>query len=100
MFTYAVNDEGSATFIPDSPDVTTFHQISVRTDAAALVFTAPYRSDVELTASMPTADVRILSHAYPSTGIYSTDAAPRATMTAARSTLLRRSPAHWPPHFR
>ncbi|MDK4272910.1 hypothetical protein [Corynebacterium pseudodiphtheriticum] len=80
--------------------MTTFHRISVRTDAAALVFTDPHRSDVELTASMPTVDVRILGHAYPSTGIYSTDAAPHATVTAARSTPLKHSPAHWPPSFR
>lgn len=94
MFTYVVNDEGSATSMTDSPDMTTVHRISVPTDADALVFTAPYRSDVELTASMPTVDVRILGHAYPSTGIYSTDAAPHATVTAARSTPLRHSPAH------
>ncbi len=64
MFTYIVNGETGTTFMPESPDVTTSHQISVRTDVAALVFTAPYRSDVELTASMPTVDVRILGHAY------------------------------------
>lgn len=99
MFTHIVNGESGATFMPDSPDVTTFHRISVRTDAAALVFTDPHRSDVELTASMPTVDVHILGHAYPSTGIYSTDAAPHATVTAARSTPLKHSPAHWPPSF-
>lgn len=100
MFTYIVNGENGATFMPGSPDVTTFHRISVRKDAAAPVFTDPYRSDVELTASMPTVDVRILGHAYPSTGIYSTDAAQHATVTAARSTPLKHPPAHWPPSFR
>lgn len=94
MLTYIVNGESGATFMPDSPDVTTFHRISVRSDAATLVFTDPYRSDVELTASVPTVDVRILGHAYPSTGRNSAYAAPYATMTAARSTPLRHSPAH------
>lgn len=35
MFTYIVNGENGATFMPGSPDVTTFHRISVRKDAAA-----------------------------------------------------------------
>ncbi|MDK8709585.1 hypothetical protein [Corynebacterium pseudodiphtheriticum] len=84
----------------DSPDMTTVHRISVPTDVDALIFTVPYRSDVELTESIPTVNVCILGHTYPSTRRYSSYAAPHATMTAARSTLLRRSPAHWPPHFR
>ncbi|MDK4291109.1 hypothetical protein QPX23_10370 [Corynebacterium pseudodiphtheriticum] len=86
MFTHVVNGESSAIFMPDSPGVTTFHRISVPTDADTLVFMVPYRSDVELTESMSTDDVRILRHAYPSTGRNSAYAAPYATMTAARST--------------
>lgn len=40
--------------MPDSPDVTTLHRISVPADAEALVFPDPYRSNVELTESMST----------------------------------------------
>ena len=84
MFTHVVNDEIGTIFMPDSPGVTTFHRFSVPTGANALVFTAPYRSDVVLTESMPTVNVRILRHAYPSTGRNSAYAAPYATMTVAR----------------
>ena len=94
MFTYVVNGESGAIFMPDSPGVTTFHRISVPTDADTLVFTVPYRSDVELTESMPTVDMCILGHTYPSTGRCSSYAAPHATMTAARSTPLKHPPAH------
>ena len=48
--------------MPDSPDVTTLHRISVPADAEALVFPDPYRSNVELTESMSTVDVRIPAH--------------------------------------
>ncbi|WP_232760857.1 hypothetical protein [Corynebacterium sp. HMSC034H07] len=42
--------------------MTTLHRISVPADAEALVFPDPYRSNVELTESMSTVDVRIPAH--------------------------------------
>lgn len=46
----------------DSPDETSHHHISVPTDAEALVFTDPYRPNIELTDSVSTVDVSIPAH--------------------------------------
>ena len=48
--------------MPFSPDETTHHRISVPADADTLVFTDPYRPNVELTESISSVDVRIPAH--------------------------------------
>ena len=48
--------------MPDAPDGTTLHRISVPANADALVFTDPYRPNIKLTESMPTVDVSIPAH--------------------------------------